>query len=73
MLLHGLMGSGACWSPLARALEGEFDVLMPDARGHGGSTAPTFGYSYDELAGDVLGLVQELQPRPRRDRTSRGA
>jgi N-formylmaleamate deformylase len=38
VLLHGLMGSGACWTSLARALEGEFDVVMPDARGHGGST-----------------------------------
>lgn len=27
------MGSGACWTPLARALEGDFDVVMPDARG----------------------------------------
>ncbi len=33
VLLHGLTGSGACWSPLARALEGEYDVMMPDARG----------------------------------------
>jgi len=61
VLLHGLMGSGLCWSPLARALEGEFDVVMPDARGHGGTSAPEFGYSYDELAGDVLGLVRALQ------------
>jgi pimeloyl-ACP methyl ester carboxylesterase len=37
VLLHGLTGSGACWIPLARALEGEYDVLMPDARGHGNS------------------------------------
>ncbi len=43
VLLHGLMGSGACWTLLARALEGEFDVVMPDARGHGGSTAPHHG------------------------------
>lgn len=31
--LHGLTGSGACWTPLARALEDEYDVVMPDARG----------------------------------------
>ena len=61
VLLHGLMGSGASWAPLAQALEGDFDVVMPDARGHGGSTAPEFGYSYDELANDVLGLVRHLQ------------
>jgi N-formylmaleamate deformylase len=61
VLLHGLMHSGACWRPLARALDAEFDVVMPDARGHGGSSAPEFGYSYDELADDVLGLVHALQ------------
>jgi len=38
VLLHGLMGSGAGWTPVAQALEAEFDVIMPDARGHGGSS-----------------------------------
>ncbi len=61
VLLHGLMGSGACWSPLARALEDEFDVVMPDARGHGGSSAPPHGYRYDDHAGDVVGLIRALE------------
>ncbi|MDC3954764.1 alpha/beta hydrolase [Polyangium jinanense] len=60
VLLHGLMGSGACWTPLARALEGEFDVVMPDARGHGGSSAPHHGYRYDDHASDVVGLIRGL-------------
>jgi pimeloyl-ACP methyl ester carboxylesterase len=60
VLLHGLMGSGACWTPLARALESEFDVVMPDARGHGGSSAPDHGYRYDDLASDVVGLLRGL-------------
>jgi N-formylmaleamate deformylase len=60
VLLHGLMGSGACWTPLARALEGEFDVVMPDARGHGGSSAPQHGYRYEDLASDVVGLIRTL-------------
>ena len=61
VLLHGLTGSGACWTPLARALEGEFDVVMPDARGHGGSSAPHHGYRYDDLASDVVGLIRGLE------------
>lgn len=61
VLLHGLIGSGACWTPLARALEREFDVVMPDARGHGGSSAPDHGYRYDELASDVVGLIRGLE------------
>jgi pimeloyl-ACP methyl ester carboxylesterase len=61
VLLHGLTGSGACWTPLARALEGEFDIVMPDARGHGGSSAPHHGYRYDDHASDVVGLICGLE------------
>ena len=57
VLLHGLMGSGACWTPLARALEAAYDVVMPDARGHGGSSPPEHGYRYDDLASDVIAFV----------------
>jgi pimeloyl-ACP methyl ester carboxylesterase len=55
------MGSGACWTPLGRALEREFDVVMPDARGHGGSSAPHHGYRYDDLASDIVGLIRGLE------------
>lgn len=60
VLLHGLTGSGACWTPLARALESEYDVVMPDARGHGNSSAPLHGYRYEDYARDVIGLIQGL-------------
>lgn len=59
--LHGLIGNGACLSPLARTLEGDFDVILPDARGHGLSSAPASGYSYPELAADVIGLIENLE------------
>jgi N-formylmaleamate deformylase len=61
VLLHGLTGSGACWIPLARALEGEYDVVMPDARGHGNSSTPLDGYRYEDHASDVVGLIQGLR------------
>lgn len=64
VLLHGLTGSGACWTPMARALEGECDVVMPDARGHGRSSAPLQGYRYEDHARDVIGLVQDLGLAP---------
>ena len=60
VLLHGLTGSGACWTPSARALEGESDVVRPDARGHGNSSTPPTGYRYEDHAGDVVGLIQGL-------------
>jgi N-formylmaleamate deformylase len=60
VLLHGLTASGACWSPLARALEDEYDIVMPDARGHGSSSTPLNGYRYDDYASDVVGLIHGL-------------
>lgn len=60
VMLHGLTASGACWSPQARALAGEHDVVMPDARGHGQSGTPPTGYRYDELAQDVVELIRAL-------------
>jgi N-formylmaleamate deformylase len=60
ILLHGLTGNGACWSPLARALENEYDVVMPDARGHGETSTPLTGYCYEDFASDVIGLIKGL-------------
>ncbi len=60
ILLHGLTASGLCWTSLARALEGEYDVIMPDARGHGKSNVPDYGYRYEDHANDVVGLIKAL-------------
>jgi pimeloyl-ACP methyl ester carboxylesterase len=60
VLLHGLAADGACWTPLARALENNYDVVMPDARGHGRSDSPDDRYRYEALAEDVLGLIGAL-------------
>lgn len=60
VLLHGLTASGACWIPLARGLQDEYDVVMPDARGHGNSSKPPQGYRYQNHATDVVGLIQGL-------------
>ncbi len=61
VLLHGLTANGGCWSPLARSLECEFDVVMPDARGHGKSSTPLHGYRYSDHANDVIGLIRGLR------------
>lgn len=64
ILLHGLAANGACWTSLAHALEGEYDVIMPDARGHGKSSVPEYGYRYEDHANDVVGLVKALKLSP---------
>jgi pimeloyl-ACP methyl ester carboxylesterase len=45
---------------MMRGLESDFDVIMPDARGHGRSSAPASGYTYGELAADVIALIGDL-------------
>jgi N-formylmaleamate deformylase len=60
VLAHGITDNGLCWTRLARALEGEYDLVMVDARGHGLSDAPETGYASEDHAADIAGLVQAL-------------
>ena len=60
MLLHGATDNGRCWTPVAEALAADFDVLLPDARGHGRSAAPPDGHTSAERAADVAGLIAVL-------------
>jgi pimeloyl-ACP methyl ester carboxylesterase len=61
ILLHGLTTNGNCWTPLALALENKYDIIIPDARGHGKSSVTNYGYQYEDLANDVLGLIKALK------------
>ncbi|MBN2150753.1 MAG: alpha/beta hydrolase [Candidatus Lokiarchaeota archaeon] len=63
VLLHGITDNGLCWSRVARALEGEFDVIMVDARGHGKSAVDRSDFSFGLMAEDVAGLIRALDLR----------
>lgn len=60
VLLHGFSENGLVWSRVARALEGDYDVIMLDARGHGRSDGPEHGYSQEILNQDVAELIRVL-------------
>jgi N-formylmaleamate deformylase len=64
VLLHGLTANGLCWTVIAHELEDEYDIIMPDFRGHGKSSAPDYGYRYDDHAKDVVGLIHGLEISP---------
>ena len=61
VLAHGFSDDGLCWTPIARALEAMFDVIMVDARGHGRSDAPDNGYGPLDHAGDLAGVITALE------------
>ncbi|MBI1282436.1 MAG: alpha/beta fold hydrolase [Anaerolineaceae bacterium] len=60
VLVHGFSDDGLCWNPVAEALESDYDIVMPDARGHGFSEAPERGYSPVEQAADLKGIIEAL-------------
>jgi UDP-N-acetylglucosamine 3-dehydrogenase len=60
VLAHGFSDNGLCWTPVARALERDYDVLMVDARGHGLTDAPETGYTTPDRAADLAAFVQAL-------------
>jgi 3-oxoadipate enol-lactonase len=51
------------WDALAVALAPTFTVLRYDTRGHGQSGTPEGPYSFDQLTGDVVGLLDALKVR----------
>jgi N-formylmaleamate deformylase len=61
ILLHGVTDNGMCWVRVADALCSTYDVIMPDARGHGLSDRPDGGYSVEERAADVAALIDALE------------
>jgi pimeloyl-ACP methyl ester carboxylesterase len=59
MLLHGFSDNGLCWLRAARELEAQYDVILPDARGHGLSARLQPNEEIDNAA-DAAALITAL-------------
>jgi len=60
VLSHSLSSSLLMWNPQMGALNPYFQVLRYDTRGHGGSDAPSGAYTLEQLAKDVVKLLDAL-------------
>ncbi|MBO2945525.1 alpha/beta hydrolase [Paenibacillus sp. F411] len=60
ILLHGFCGSSSYWEPVLPQLHG-YRFIVPDLRGHGKSDAPMGPYTIEQMADDVLMLMDELE------------
>lgn len=60
ILLHGYTDNGLCWARVARDLQTDYDVYMPDARGHGRTQGDVQIFSYEQLGADALAFIQAL-------------
>ena len=66
VIATGVTDIGIGYSRVARALEGDYDVIMYDKRGHGYSEKPETGYTFEEHAADLVDLIAALGvERPR--------
>jgi len=61
MLSHSLACSMVMWQPQMEVLESHFRVLRYDLRGHGKSEASEGAYTLEQLASDVIGLLDALE------------
>jgi 3-oxoadipate enol-lactonase len=61
VLLHGFCGSTEYWEQVIPILSSGYRVIAPDLRGHGASKAPLGSYSIEQMADDVLGLLDSLE------------
>lgn len=60
VLAHGATDNGGCWVRLATALAATFDVIAPDARGHGRTTAPDASYDAVTMGDDLAAFITAL-------------
>lgn len=63
LLLHSLGTDLHVWDPVVPALAPGFRLIRPDIRGHGGTTVPRGPYSMEQLAADMLAVMDALGVR----------
>ena len=64
MLLVGLPGVAKGWGPQASLFAGNYMTILPDQRGAGQSSWPTDGYTIEEHASDMAGVLASLDCGP---------
>jgi N-formylmaleamate deformylase len=60
IMLHGATDNGLCWSTVAEFLSERYDVIMPDAQGHGLSDRLDAGFTHKRHTEQVAGLSLAL-------------
>jgi pimeloyl-ACP methyl ester carboxylesterase len=60
VLVHGWPQNWWVWRAILPGLAQRFRVIAPDLRGHGWTEAPSGGYEKEQLASDLLALLDAL-------------
>ena len=60
LLLHGFSGSSQDWLPSAPAWGPDFQIILPDLRGHGRSGILPKPFRHQDAATDIIALLDHL-------------
>lgn len=60
LLLHGLANHALVWSSLGDYLSDRYHIVAVDMRGHGNSSKPETGYTFDDAIADLEALLDHL-------------
>lgn len=60
LLLHGFTGSGAALAELFNDMTDEYQLIIPDIRGHGRSTNPSKIFTHRQASLDIEALLTHL-------------
>jgi pimeloyl-ACP methyl ester carboxylesterase len=61
LLLHGFSGTCQNWKTLPAGWQSQFQLVMPDLRGHGRSDVLTAPFRHVDAAADMLALLDHLE------------
>ena len=61
LLLHGFSGSSQDWAAVASDWSRDFQLIVPDLRGHGRSSVLSTPFRHADAAADILGLLDHLK------------
>ncbi|MFT4416274.1 alpha/beta fold hydrolase [Fredinandcohnia humi] len=61
LFLHYSSGDATVWNSLLPYFQEEYNIVIPEFRGHGESDKPETGYTMDYFVNDLVGLVNELK------------
>ncbi len=60
LLLHGYFGCSQVWEPFVDILAEDYQLIIPDLRGHGRSTNPSGEFTHRQAAEDIFELLDYL-------------
>jgi pimeloyl-ACP methyl ester carboxylesterase len=61
IMLHGFTASSFIWKPFISEYRKHFQLILPDMRGHGGSTNPSGEFTHRQSALDIYSLLDHLE------------